>query len=578
MKKICRRISLFGCNCLKVCSFLCAFVGMVFLLGLEGIAEVEEMVLPDMEIMGRGATLLFSGPPTQRAVALTFDDGPNSTKTPLLLDILKERDVPATFFLLGERVQQNPDIVRRMTEEGHEVGNHTYSHANLNNLKASAVSSELKKTQDAIVAACGVRPTLVRPPYGATNLTTMATLANMNLSAVYWSIDTRDWKGRSSQAIVKDVLDKLTNGSIILFHDHAAKTAEALPTIIDAVRERGYSLKSVSDLFSFSAKGMLVAGSEPLKELPAPSATAVSKPVFASIAVPVPEPAPSVVRLTDIADPVLPTPTPISAPRPRMTSLPKPPGLAIVESSPVPASMILRTDAADEKVMVPVKEPIATLTPSPVSTPTPSLEPLPTVTPTAVPTVSSPTSTSLPTATAIEVRPIATHTPAPPVATRTPVPPTSTKTATERRLTATQTPVPPTATYTSVPATNTPPPPTNTRTATFTKIPTLTATATPTRTWVPTCTPSWTPSPTPTRERVLITASGASKSARQFRRLVPIRDFTKEIVTEEHFPSPYDQPLQVPNPPSSGAAIRPTAESGHRASSLLPQPPGRSAN
>ena len=493
----------------------------VFLLCLHifvGKSAAEEMDLPDFEIQGRGATLLFSGPGAKKSVALTFDDGPRANQTPLLLDILGEKRVAATFFLLGANVEANPAIVRRIVEEGHEVGNHTYNHKNLKQLKPSGVSSEIKKTQEVIFEAAGVRPRLFRPPFGATDLTTMATLANVGLTAIYWSLDTKDWKGASPEAIRSRVLEGLTNGSIILFHDHGAHTLEVLPDLIDTIRGKGYSLETVSSLFNLgqSPEAPLVAKS--IEETSPETTSPDSEAIFASVQIPTPRPVVSHVPATGISAHV---PSVVVA-FPQRTQLPMPGDFPTpLPTLPLLEAPVLLASGNTEGPLVQPSTPTATSTPTetipPTSTPPPP--PSPTWTPLPAPPI-----------------PTATETPPPATPTTTPIPPTETLTPEVPTKTPTAVKPSPTSTATS--------------TASMPPVPTRTPTRTATRTSTRTPTPTRTPSPA----SISLKRFPVWKRANQIRRLVPVREFSVRIDVEPDLESPdsgYNSNGQSP-PAASG--------------------------
>ena len=157
-------------------------------------------------------------------VALTFDDGPSPKYTPLLLDGLKERNVRATFFLLGQNVKENQELVQRMQAEGHLLGNHTYNHVQLNKIPETTARQEILKTNNEIYEATGKYPEYMRPPYGAWK-------KNMELCVemlpVFWDIDTLDWKSQNVDAILKAAGEEPEDGSIILMHDEYQTSVEA---------------------------------------------------------------------------------------------------------------------------------------------------------------------------------------------------------------------------------------------------------------------------------------------------------------------------------------------------------------
>ena len=143
-------------------------------------------------------------------LAMTFDDGPSAEYTPRLLDMLKARHIKATFFLIGKNVQAHPELVRRIIAEGHEVGNHTWDHPQLSKLTDAQATDEIEKTQNAIRAACGVTPTLLRPPYGALNKPEHFWIPQeLKLNVIYWTVDTEDWKRPGAATLKKRIFKRL---------------------------------------------------------------------------------------------------------------------------------------------------------------------------------------------------------------------------------------------------------------------------------------------------------------------------------------------------------------------------------
>lgn len=178
-------------------------------------------------------------------VALTFDDGPSPKYTPILLDGLKERNVRATFFLLGQNVKENQELVQRMQAEGHLLGNHTYNHVQLNKIPETTARQEILKTNNEIYEATGKYPEYMRPPYGAWK-------KNMELCVemlpVFWDIDTLDWKSQNVDAILKAAGEEPEDGSIILMHDEYQTSVEAALLLIDRLKEKGYEFVTVDEL------------------------------------------------------------------------------------------------------------------------------------------------------------------------------------------------------------------------------------------------------------------------------------------------------------------------------------------
>lgn len=181
-----------------------------------------------------------------KCVALTFDDGPVKD-TQRLLGILNGRDVRATFYAVGTNVQKNPATVRAAAQAGHQIGNHSWDHANLTKLSAAKVKSQLSRTDTAIKQATGTKPTTFRAPYGAHNAT-VRSVAGRPL--VHWSVDTLDWKYKDAARLVKYVNAETRPGDIVLMHDIHRTTVDAVPGIIKALKARGFQFVTVDQLFA----------------------------------------------------------------------------------------------------------------------------------------------------------------------------------------------------------------------------------------------------------------------------------------------------------------------------------------
>jgi peptidoglycan-N-acetylglucosamine deacetylase len=184
-------------------------------------------------------------------VAMTFDDGPHPQNTPRLLDMLRARNIKATFYVIGGNVDRYPHIVRRTVAEGHEIGNHTYTHRKLTSLSDSDVKIEMRRTEDAIVRAAGVKPRTMRPPYGAL-LTRQRDLifGNFNYPTIMWSVDPNDWKRPGASVVTSRILSGAHNGAIILAHDLHAPTVDAMPKTFDGLLSRGFQFITVSQLLA----------------------------------------------------------------------------------------------------------------------------------------------------------------------------------------------------------------------------------------------------------------------------------------------------------------------------------------
>ena len=195
----------------------------------------------------------------RKLVALTFDDGPDATYTPEVLDILKARGVKATFFLVGPQVNKYPDTAKRILDEGHGIGNHTWSHKDLSKLSSKQIAEQVDKAQEAIAKATGFTPTLMRAPYGATSGKLLDVLHERDMLHVFWTVDTRDWAGTSVADMRKNVLAHTKPGGIILMHSFGGRknalenTVKLLPLIIDDLSKKGFEFVTVDEMIEAGA-------------------------------------------------------------------------------------------------------------------------------------------------------------------------------------------------------------------------------------------------------------------------------------------------------------------------------------
>lgn len=200
--------------------------------------------------------ILWEVPTHSKVIALTFDDGPDNQSTMKILDLLKQYEAKATFFVVGSRVEQHPDIVSRERQEGHEIGNHSYTHPPFHNINGNKLSSELNQTQKAILDATGIKSVLFRPPGGSYNESIVRTSKDFGMLTVLWSWhqDTLDWRKPGVNKIVKKVLDNARNGDIVLMHDfvpNSTQTVEALAIILPELQKRGFKFVTISELMSY---------------------------------------------------------------------------------------------------------------------------------------------------------------------------------------------------------------------------------------------------------------------------------------------------------------------------------------
>lgn len=198
-------------------------------------------------------TFRSSGPKVKQ-VALTFDDVPDPRFTGKVLDILKQHHVKATFFAVGERAKKHPDLMKRIREEGHAIGNHSYNHAQLNKLSLEKFKGQILRTETILKSLTGVNPRLIRPPYGDINEEELQWARKNGYKVVNWNVDSLDWKGLKKEEVKHNILSTVGPGSIVLQHagggvgSDLTGTIEALPDIITELQRKGFSLVTLPDM------------------------------------------------------------------------------------------------------------------------------------------------------------------------------------------------------------------------------------------------------------------------------------------------------------------------------------------
>lgn len=180
-----------------------------------------------------------------KKIALTFDDGPHPRYTEELLDGLAERNVKATFFLLGQNIEGREDIIRRMAEEGHLIGNHTYYHVDITKLSQNEACREILDTSEQITAITGQPVEYIRPPFGSWD---KELECEVMMIPVFWSVDTLDWTTKNEDQIVQKVVTKIEENDIILMHDSYDSTVKAALRIIDLLQAEGYEFVTADEL------------------------------------------------------------------------------------------------------------------------------------------------------------------------------------------------------------------------------------------------------------------------------------------------------------------------------------------
>jgi peptidoglycan-N-acetylglucosamine deacetylase len=207
-------------------------------------------------VWGGEPVTVWAGAPSEKAVALTFDDGPSPVYTAQIMALLKKYQAHGTFFVMGHRVERYPELVQALFKTGHEVGNHSFSHPHLTKIAQFSREQELERTQVALdFQGRSQAERLFRPPYSECDDRLKAYLAHTQRRLVMWNLDSGDWKGLAAPAIIKNVLSRVRNGAIIIFHDDDEKgqadrrpTVEALKTILPALKAAGYRMVTVSQL------------------------------------------------------------------------------------------------------------------------------------------------------------------------------------------------------------------------------------------------------------------------------------------------------------------------------------------
>ncbi len=180
-----------------------------------------------------------------KKVALTFDDGPHPQYTPEMLAALKERDVKATFFLLGEEVEKHPEIVKQIHEQGHLIGNHSYKHEQLSKLTMEQACAQLSRTNELVYEITGTYPSYIRPPFGDWQ---DKLDCEVNMVEVLWDVDTLDWSSQNHAQIVNKVLKNVQENDIILMHDGYETSVTAAGEIIDTLKKQGYEFVTVDEI------------------------------------------------------------------------------------------------------------------------------------------------------------------------------------------------------------------------------------------------------------------------------------------------------------------------------------------
>ncbi|MCT4507795.1 MAG: polysaccharide deacetylase family sporulation protein PdaB [Tepidibacter sp.] len=229
MRKILLSMVLFVvCSTVLVCS--CYVIK-------ETMAQIPEKKLP-----------IYCVDTEEKKIAISFDAAWGDTHTKNILDILDKYDVKTTFFLVGFWVDKHPDLVKEISNRGHEIGNHSTTHPKMSMLSKEQIKEELETTSDKIEKIINKRPVVFRPPFGDYNDTLINTASSLNYHTIQWDVDSLDWKEIGVEHVVDRVIKNTKNGSIVLFHNNAKYVSEYLPLILEKLKSQGYEIVPISEL------------------------------------------------------------------------------------------------------------------------------------------------------------------------------------------------------------------------------------------------------------------------------------------------------------------------------------------
>ena len=217
----------------------CFFLACVFaVVGAVNISADNNRLLP-----------IYCVETDKKQVAISFDAAWGNDDTDDLIRILKEYDVPATFFVVGAWVDKYPESVKALSDAGHQIQNHSNTHPHMPQLSKAQMKDEIESCNDKIKAITGVKPTLLRPPYGDYDNALIETMQELKMHTIQWDVDSLDWKENATpDSICQRVTSKVKNGSIVLFHNDADHTPAALPNILKCLKDEGYEFVFISDL------------------------------------------------------------------------------------------------------------------------------------------------------------------------------------------------------------------------------------------------------------------------------------------------------------------------------------------
>lgn len=216
---------------------------------ITGIASLALTLSPMNALRAKERKLpIYCVDKNDKVVSISFDAAWGNEQTPILLDILKNKSVKATFFLVGFWAEKYPESVKQIADAGHDVGNHSDTHPHLPKLEKSKITAQIDDCNKKIELAGAPRPTLFRPPYGDYNNDVVEATNELGMHCIQWDVDSLDWKDPSADEMVERIKSKIKPGSIILMHNGAKNTPEALPKIIDEIKAEGYQIVPISEI------------------------------------------------------------------------------------------------------------------------------------------------------------------------------------------------------------------------------------------------------------------------------------------------------------------------------------------
>ena len=228
-------------NIVKSLALILTLVTVSVMLSLN-LGAVKETVAPTR------LTPIYGVDTQEKKIAISFDAAWGADKTQGIIDILKKFNADATFFLVGFWIEKYPDMVKKIYEEGFQIGNHSQNHLKMSNISQAEMEKEIVSVNEAVEKLTGFKPILFRPPYGDYDNVLCSTVSGLNMYAIQWSVDSLDWKGISGKQIADRVINGVKPGSIILCHNNSEHILEALPIILMSLQNKGYTFVSIDEL------------------------------------------------------------------------------------------------------------------------------------------------------------------------------------------------------------------------------------------------------------------------------------------------------------------------------------------